>query len=25
MVKENIAGWQKNSMSYWYFGRIDME
>lgn len=23
MVKENITGWQKNSMSYWYFGRVD--
>lgn len=23
MVKSNIEGWQKNSMSYWYFGKID--
>lgn len=25
MVKENITGWQKNSMSYWYFGKTDIE
>ncbi len=25
MAKENIKGWQKNSMSYWYFGRTSIE
>lgn len=25
MVDEKVSGWQKNSMSYWYFGRVDIE
>lgn len=25
MVHENIKGWQKNSMSYWYFGKTSVE
>ncbi len=24
MVNERISGWEKNSMSYWYFGNIDL-
>jgi oligopeptide transport system substrate-binding protein len=25
MVQNNIKGWQKNSMSYWYFGVTSIE
>ncbi|RKD23613.1 oligopeptide transport system substrate-binding protein [Caminicella sporogenes DSM 14501] len=25
MVKDYVKGWQKNSMSYWYFGRVSIE
>lgn len=24
MVNERVSGWEKNSMSYWYFGNVDI-
>lgn len=25
LVKDYVKGWQKNSMSYWYFGKVEIE